>query len=239
MPQSRGVKMSNSYKLDVGVSSGFPIETRSGYKESSRWEIEVTPLSKGIYGYGYGHTPFQTIHPPIPNGLDYFNVLGIDGLYQGYGIAGTEGTSCGSYTYGWGYEFGYAIAANTPGDEIIVRALVTENNIPQSGIKVIFLGSPGAILGENVAYTDSEGYAYTTISFLSALNTDFEGDSSDMPSKGYLTVKAIVDEKPGEEEGMATVTLSSEQLFYDSVVFLLNFDLSGVQHYGYGYGISI
>lgn len=213
------------------------------YKRSESWTIDVSSVAKGFYGYGYGYD-FQIPNPLSPNPYDYFNVFGINSGAVGYGVDGTqsgyEGTN--TYQFGFGYELANAVLANNQ-DTIRIVATVKENGVPQENINVLFRGTPGVTLTKNTAITDANGQAFTQAKMnYQAQNLDFKFDGTDysygagsLPSSGYFSVRAIIDQRPREDEGKTTIPSVSDTLFITDVQTVLSFQSYGYNHYGYGY----
>lgn len=129
---------------------------------TDRWQITLTPIEKGFYGYGYGSSS-SFVDPENPGSYEYFDVLGISGSTSGYGIENTiTGPVGGSLFSGWGYELANSVVADGD-DSIQIKATVTKNGIAQSGIRVIFQASPGVSFMHNSMITDSNGDAFADV----------------------------------------------------------------------------
>jgi len=119
---------------------------------TERWNIELDVVENLFYGYGYGHEDnFYDTSSLYPASLNYFNVIGINGSFSGYGVESTPDINNSpanvtdfesSYVYGWGYEHSGSVFADDE-DSIRLRATVTKDGLPVSGQRVEFNGQPG------------------------------------------------------------------------------------------------
>lgn len=186
-----------NYKLNFNGESNTSINyafdpSVSAYRyRTEEWELDMEVIESGFYGYGYG-TQFYDLDAETP-GLDYFHVLGIKGGASGYGIDGTQGGTISSYTFGWGYEFTSAVISDNT-DELSVKVTVRENGVVQPNVKVIFRGSPGVSLNQNVGYTDSNGEIIVTATMDNSINinTSFESLKEVIDFTVYNTISDIV-----------------------------------------------
>lgn len=126
---------------------------------SYSWDISMNPTVRGFYGYGYGISFYDL---ESVGALDYFHVIGVTGTSTGYGISSTKGDTIDEFNFGWGYEFAPAIISDN-NDSLTVVATVTENGIPISNIRVIFIGSVGTTLSVNAGFTDENGQIETVV----------------------------------------------------------------------------
>lgn len=177
------------------------------------WQLLLETVDRGIYGYGYG-TNFVNaadIESPTPE-LDYFNIFGLVGNLTGYGIAETIGGSIFDYSYGWGYEFAPAVFSDGI-DIVYIQATVKENDVLQSGVKVVFKASKNVTLSSNFAITDSNGIATISVS----IDKSSTLDSYAMPDNGFFTIEAEIYDVP-ENENEFTIQLTGTSWFYDTAV---------------------
>lgn len=226
----------------VSITEGLVISTTgSNYTSTDVWDIQLESVEKGFYGYGYGSN-FYSLTDNI--GLDYFNILDIRGSLLGYGISGTECGAIDSYTYGWGFEFTDSIISDNS-DQVMFRAVVTENGLPVSGINVVFLASPGVILDKYFGVSDANGYVYTLAKFNSDetfLNNFSFGygtvsKTEEIPESGLFNVRAMIDAPRLEISN--EISTSSGQSLYDEVVFTFSYRTYSYQHYCYSYNYFV
>lgn len=228
---------------DFTISKIELFEVDMGRTQS--WDIVLDMVPIGVYGYGYGNT-LKYVNPQFATAgdIDYFNVFGISGEKTGYGIAGTDTNifidpPLNTMEYGWGYEFS-SVYLSGSSHTATVRALVTENNIPQEGIRVIFLGSPNISLNPNAAITDSNGYAYTTVAMdmSGERNMSTDGFSfKEISVPGFMTIRAEIDKLPENTVDKTNVIIESTQIFSEDALIQLSFSSYAFQpRYGYSYG---
>lgn len=192
---------------------------------SEEWRIDLEPINKLIYGYGYGYEgSFIASAEDFDTAVyDFFNVIGVLGTNEGVGVIGSVDNSvlppefiAADYAYAFGYEYAPAFLANKV-DSIMVRATVLENNITQPGVRVVFKASPGVCFNPQTAITDSRGEVITEVSLdISTLQntTRIPSDSnlSSIPFNGYLTVFAEIDRDPRENGGISIIRTETIQL---------------------------
>lgn len=193
---------------------------------SEAWRIDLEPQSQLIYGYGYGIESEFINDGLLPAGLNFFDVIGIVGDEEGYGlIEGAMdgelpgGLSSEGYSYAFGYEYAPAFIAGQGEkiDSITVKAVVYENNVRQPNIPIIFKASPYVCLTPNSTTTNDQGEALVTVSIdaevlQNTAKSPSEAKLSQIPFNGYLTIFAEIDKHPRENEPISLIKTQALQL---------------------------
>lgn len=225
---------------DVLVTDLVTFDTFSGSITSytnSTGSITITVPSSSS---SVSVTHVCSVEPLNPPSLDYFNVIGLPGDSNGYGYKNLESPSNitnfePTYSYGWGYEFANFVFADST-DEIIVKARVLKDESPQSGIRVVFSGSPGLLLNPASVITDANGYASTAvrvnknidINQLDGWGNRKEEDGTvsqvfrNLTGAGGRTVTATIYQSPEVDDGKLKISTQSLQRFFTEAVYNLD-----------------
>ena len=149
-----------------------------------------------------------------------------------------------SFSTGWGYEYAPAVVANNE-QSVLVTASVFENDVPKSGIRVIFIGSPGVRLENNTITTNVDGIA-TVLAYVDPeeLHSNMfvgygDGHIVNLQPSGIVTIKAIIDESPLEDNESFRIAAKGNQLFLAESTLTLDISVRSNQHYAYSYGYWI
>ena len=189
---------------------------------SEAWRIDLEPVDNFIYGYGYGDKDgFVPEGTPLEDtSLDFFNVIGVLGTNEGFGIEDSvpdaEFPDLDNHCYAFGYEYASAFLADKM-DSIVVKATVFENNIRQPDVRVVFKASPGVCLEPNSTTTNKFGEAFVEVSIdIDTLQDTTRSPNaakfSQIPFNGFLTVFAEIDRDPRENEGFSIIKTQAIQI---------------------------
>lgn len=220
---------------------------------SEKWRIDIEPVNRYIYGYGYGAGFRNAADVDTDDTINYFNVIGVLGEELGFGIEETKSTEGlpqdlvdDGYSYAFGFESAPAFLSNKV-DSLVVKATVYENNFRQPNVKIIFKGSPHICIEPNSTITDDRGEAFATISIDDETLQDTTRSPNDsilslIPRDGFLTIFAEIDKHPRENEGISLIKTEAIQLTETEAVDFLNIGTYAFQNrnetaYGFsGYG---
>jgi hypothetical protein len=216
---------------------------------SERWRIDLEPIERPFYGYGYGNYFINDSFVSSNNYLDYFNIIGVLGTNEGFGII--ESQNDGDlpdyledldYSYSFGYEYGSFIKADDD-DTIIIKATVYENDVEQPDIRVVFKGSPGIVITPTTDVTDAFGSVYVEVSlyYTTVQNTarsPFGNVSSIISHNGVITISAEIDQNPHEDEGFLVIRTQSVQLTETTINIFDISTYSFQDSYGYASTLS-
>lgn len=223
--------ISDNSSEDIVYLDGIRMFAEPKYRSES-WRIDVEPIDNLIYGYGYG-VAFRTDNLTPEDYFDYFNIIGVDGTTEGFGIASSTVSSDlpdDLVDLGYSYAFGYE---KTPGflsddsDYVQVRATVYENNVRQPGIRVTFKASPGVVLDPSSGETDTNGEIITTVRMSEETLQFTSRDAgaslrSFVPLNGILRIEAEIDRNPRENEALSLIKTQATQLISTDVTFTLD-----------------
>lgn len=215
--------------IDIPVSGG------SLYGYGFDVELSLDTLHF-VYGYGYGYSEGTgSLDDSYPT---YFDVFAIEGDLYGYGADVSIG-----YNYGWGYERTTFIQGD--GTETVqVTATVTDKGgVPaESGIPVLFTGSPGVSFIDSMVHTDMNGQAVTRVSFDSSVerNLDIfgsEGESGERAryisnfSTGYMTIEATIPKCMVAQDWNVKIAVESTNNYGESEFQYINIPVVGINSF--------
>jgi hypothetical protein len=219
---------------------------------SQAWEIELEPVDKLLYGYGYGYDSgigsnfINQGESLVGNPLDFFNVIGILGTEEGVGIRDTvpidDVPELPGYSYAFGYEYASAFLANKV-DSIVVKVTVLEDQIRQPNVKVVFKASPKVCLEPNVTVTNEFGEAFVEVSIDSesiqnTTRTPSSTKTSQIPFNGFLTIYAEIDKDPRESEGFSLIKTQAIQLTENALDIIDVGSYAFQKRQGYAFGLT-
>lgn len=242
--------MPTQLQIDIlATAHNSVVETSPTTSRSEKWRIDLDPIERPFYGYGYGYAFRSYAYLDTDPAYDYFNVIGILGLDEGFGITETKNDGelpddlyTLGYSYSFGYEYGRCVLADNS-DIITIKATIYENNIPKPNIGVLFKSSPFVKLNPNFSFTNSFGEVFVDVSISSdalqrTTRTPEDSTFSTIPFNGWISISAEIDKNPDENEGFSIIRTQAIQLTETSVNI---FDISAYsfnRRYGYCYGYT-
>ena len=215
---------------------------------SESWRIDIEPINRMMYGYGYGNS-FRSIYNIFSDeSIDYFNVIGLIGDNYGYGLEESKVDSDLpqflkdlDYSYSFGYEYAPAFLSGKI-DSLKIKATVFENDLRQPNVRIIFKGSPHICITPDATTTDYKGEAFATVSIdddVSQSTTRLPGTQvlSNIPSGGFLSIFAEIDKHPRESEGISIIKTEAIQLTEVEAIDFLTIGTYAFQNrYGFTFG---
>ena len=244
--------MATQLIIDILTSASNSVVLGS-LNRSEKWRIDFDPVERAFYGYGYGNYSVSLDDASDNDYFDYFNVIGVLGNEEGFGIIEAENDGdlpdyleSLNYSYGFGYEYGSGFL-NDGIESAVVKVTVYENDVPQPDIRVVFKGSPGIIITPQTDVTDSSGEIYIEVSldpysspygFQNTIRTPGSPVTSTIPWNGVITIFAEADRGPAENEGFAIIRTQAVQLTTTSVEVFDISTYSFSSRYGSTYGFE-
>ncbi len=241
--------MSTQIQIDILSTAHNSIVTTFGDESrSENWRIDIDPVEKPFYGYGYGYAFRNLSTIDIETAYDYFNVIGILGLNEGFGIE--ESKNDGElpddleglgYSYSFGYEYAPSILSNGT-DSITLKATVYENNLAQPNVRVVFKGSPHIKITPNTDVSDDDGNVYVEVSLDSDLEQNtirspYASNLFPIPFNGFITIFCEIDKQKRENEGFSIIKTQAVQLTENSnnIFDISTYSFQNVYGFTYGY----